>query len=118
MISSKLCSPSVQPKNTFRDLIYDYLLSTNSKTITDFWCKRRDPAKNRVTDSSIWWERQEPARRICEVVMGTGADESLGIESVTKSGDYVVVLVEEDSKERGVPVGQCSVSPNLGHLHG
>jgi hypothetical protein len=99
-------------------LIYDYLLSANSKTITDFWCKRRDPARNCVTDSRIWWERQEPARRICEVVMGIGVDESLGIESVTRSGDYVVVLVEEDREERGVPIGQCHVLLNPGHLHG
>jgi hypothetical protein len=71
-----------------------------------------------VTDSRMWWEKQEPTKRICEVVMGTGADASLGIERVTKIGDYVVVLVEEDTMERGVPVGERHILFNLGHLHG
>jgi hypothetical protein len=44
--------------------------------------------------------------------MGIGVDESLGMETVTRSGDYVVVLVGEDRRERRLPVGQCHILLN------
>jgi hypothetical protein len=40
-----------------------------------------------------------------------GKKESLGIEKVTKEGEYVVALVEKDKKEGPMPVGETVFTP-------
>jgi hypothetical protein len=117
------------------------LESDNSATLPDFWCKRNDSSKNRATDSGVWWECQTADRRIAEVIMeekrtaapGSGKprrpvknetkEPKFEIRSVLENGEYLVALVGQDGRERGMPVGQFftfarSSMMALRHSHG
>jgi hypothetical protein len=109
-------------EDTFSDLVEMILESDNSATLPDFWCKRSDSSKNQATDSGVWWECQTADRRIADVIMeekrtGTrpgkprrlvkteSKEQKFEIRSVLENGEYLVALVEQDGRERGMPVG-------------
>jgi hypothetical protein len=133
--------PVISFEDTFSDLVEMILESDDSATLPDFWCKRNDSSKNQVTDSGVWWECQTADRKIADVIMeekrtrtprpgkhrrvvkNDPKEQKFEIRSVLENGEYLVALVGEDGRERGVPVGQFftftrGTMTALSHLHG
>jgi hypothetical protein len=100
--------PVITLDHTFSALADSVTNFDNDEPLPDFWSKKRDPEQNRVTPSGIWWEWQDPSMNVVDVIRRKneyGENESLGIESVVKEGEYVVVLLKENEMERGMPIG-------------
>ncbi|KIM20255.1 hypothetical protein M408DRAFT_30507 [Serendipita vermifera MAFF 305830] len=69
--------------------------------LPDFWCKEIDPSQNSVTPSAVWWQWQDPSKKVLEAINKEG---HLRIETVCKEVEYVVVLVKKGETESGIPI--------------
>jgi hypothetical protein len=82
----------------------DSLTEFNSDSfLPDFWSKGTDPTRNCITESGVWWEWQDPSKKVIDVVNKEG---HIGIETVCKEVEYVVVLVKIGEMENGMPIGE------------
>jgi hypothetical protein len=100
---------------TFGELADVVLNNDDDAVLPDFWSKKVDHERNRVTHSGVTWEWQDPSKKVLDVFMRKkedGQKESLGIEKVTKEGEYVVALVQKDKKEGPLPVGEAISMPS------
>lgn len=106
--------------DTFSDLVDVVLDSDDSALLPDFWCRRVDSMKNRVTESGVWWEWQHPKKMVADAIMESkrvGSSRSgeikatarkgkgrFELKSVIQDGEYIVALVGTDGRESGTPI--------------
>ena len=87
--------------------------SHEAKVLPDIWIKKWDPGRNSVTTTGQWWEHQDDSLRISNVLQaapGGPADISqneLSVWIVSKTGDYVIALVNDNGREFAKVVGMC-----------
>jgi uncharacterized membrane protein len=104
-------SLDISPDQTFGELSLA-LDNDDDAEISDFWCKKIDHEQNGVTPSGVTWERQDSCTRVLDVFMkkkNDGQKESLGIEKVTKDGEYIIALVLKDGKEFPLSISRSSL---------
>jgi hypothetical protein len=109
----------IQPIHRSLDITLDQnfgeladIVLNGDDVLPDFWSKKIDHDRNRVTPSGVTWEWQDPCTRVLDVFMKKkkdGQKESLGIEKVSREGEYVVALVLKDGKEFPMPIGKSSL---------
>ena len=88
--------------HTFGALVDTFNESNANAFIPDFWIREKNPLQNRRTSSALWWEWQDPDNTVLDAI---NKDGHLRIESVSKEGEYAVVLVKKGDLENGIPVG-------------
>jgi len=99
---------AVIPLNhTFGALVDTFNNFDSDAFIPDFWSKETDPTQNCVTLSGVWWEWQHPNKKVIDAINKEG---HLGLETVSKEVEYVVVLVKKGEKENGRPIGEYPIS--------
>ncbi|KIM26139.1 hypothetical protein M408DRAFT_196768 [Serendipita vermifera MAFF 305830] len=87
--------------HTFCALADTYMQYDNDSFLPDFWSKGTDPLQNTVTPSGVCWEWQDPSKKVLDVI---GQKSHLGLETVHRGVDYVVVLVKKGEEEQGMPI--------------
>jgi len=97
----------VIPANYTFCALADTLTNYNDNSfLPDFWSKEVDPTNNCITESGIWWEWQDPSKKVADAISKDG---HIGIETVYKSVEYLVVLVKKGESENGMPIGTCDL---------
>ncbi|KIM24271.1 hypothetical protein M408DRAFT_331810 [Serendipita vermifera MAFF 305830] len=105
--------------HTFAELADTILNKGNDSLLPDFWVKKVDHSRNNVTSSGVWWEWQDPGNKVVDILMKKedGSAETIGIEKVSKDGEYTVALVEVNGKEYGIPIEYPRGQRLMAYIH-
>jgi hypothetical protein len=77
---------------------------TNDAYLPDFWSKDIDPTQNPVTPSGMFFQWQDPSKKVMDAINKKGHQ---GIETVCKDVEYIVALVKNGEQEHGMPIGEA-----------